>query len=58
MTSQRRFPFSFPEGMDGYIYFLYVRSLFLNIRPSKTIEKLEIEILVYTPFVPWLILDR
>jgi len=50
MTSQHHFSFSFSEEMDGLIDFLFVRSLFLDIRPSKNINKSDIEILVYTPF--------
>jgi len=49
MTLQRYFSFSFPEKMDGLIDFLFVRSLFLGIRPSKTMNKSDIKILVYNP---------
>jgi len=38
MISQRHF--SFPEEMGGLIDFLFVRSLFLDIRPLKKIKKL------------------
>jgi len=35
MTSQRQFKFLFLEEIDGSIDYLFVRSLFLGIRPSK-----------------------
>jgi len=35
MTAQRPVSFSSPEEMDGLIGFIFVRSLFLGIRPSK-----------------------
>jgi len=44
MASQRHFSFSFPEEMDGLIDFLFVRSLFLGIRPSKNIKKSDIRL--------------
>jgi len=37
MTSQCHFSFSFPEQMDGWIDFLSVRSLFLDIETSKNL---------------------
>jgi len=48
MTPQRHFSFSFPEEMNGLIDFLFVRSLFLDIRPFKSIKKFETKILAYT----------
>jgi len=52
MTSQYHFFFSFPEEIDGLIDFLFVRMLFLSVRPSKTIpiKKSDIKILVLTSF--------
>jgi len=35
--------------MDGLIEFLFARSLFLGIPPSKNIIKSDIKILIYTP---------
>jgi len=46
MTSQRHFSFPFSEEMDDLIDFLFVRSLFFGIRPSKNIKKSDIELLV------------
>jgi len=37
--------------MDGLIDLLYVRSLFLGIRPSTNIKKSDTKILAYTPIV-------
>jgi len=48
MTSQRHFSNSFPEEMDGFIDFIFVHSLFLDIGPSKNIKISDITILVYT----------
>jgi len=44
-------PRPIPEEMDGLIDYLFVRSLFLGIRPSKHIKKSDIKILVYTPIL-------
>jgi len=49
MTLHRHFSFFFPEEMDGSLDYPFVRSLFLGIRPSKSIEKSVIKILVNTP---------
>jgi len=39
LASQRHFSFLFPEEMNGLIDFLFVHSLFLDIRPSRNIKK-------------------
>jgi len=49
MTPQRHFSFSFPEEMDDFIDFLFVRCLFLDILPSKNNKKSDIKIVGFTP---------
>jgi len=50
MKSQRHFSLLFPEEMiNGWIYFIFIRSLLLGIWPSQNNTKSDITILVYTP---------